>query len=79
MDTFAYERLLVRYDLALLKFSYTVRFVPAWIPGAGFKTEAQECSAALSRVIEEPFKMALEDVVRICEAQSWQNELTLSG
>lgn len=44
----------------------TVRYIPAWFPGAGFKTIAAEWSKTTNKMVDGPFEFAKEQMVRLC-------------
>ena len=41
-----------------------LKHVPEWIPGAGFQTRAREAKAIAHRILENPFKIAKDHIVR---------------
>ena len=41
-----------------------LRYVPSWVPGAGFKKKAARWKAALVGMIEKPFQYVKEQVVK---------------
>ena len=52
--------------LRLLRMDFvTVRFVPSWFPGAGFKRYAKSMEDKLSMFENVPFNWAKENIVRI--------------
>ena len=40
-----------------------VRFIPSWIPGAGFKRDAQSAGREMARLEALPFQRAIEQIV----------------
>jgi len=44
-------------------FDSTVKKVPEWMPGADFKREAARCRGLLNRMMSEPYKMVVEQMV----------------
>lgn len=47
----------------LVNFVPWLRFIPAWVPGAGFKRFAAHCGERLSRIDRVPFAWAKEQIV----------------
>jgi hypothetical protein len=42
-----------------------VRYVPSWVPGAGFKTFAKEASGLHRRMRDAPFEVVKTQMVRV--------------
>jgi hypothetical protein len=42
-----------------------VRYVPSWMPGAGFKTFAKEASGLHRRMRDAPFEVVKTQMVRV--------------
>lgn len=40
-----------------------LRYVPAWMPGAGFKRKAQEWRALAMRTVHQPFNAGKQQIV----------------
>lgn len=49
----------------LVNFLPWLRFIPAWVPGAGFKRAAADYKKRLSRIDEVPFAWAKEQIVSL--------------
>lgn len=45
--------------------SFSVQFVPRWVPGAGFQNEATQCKNTVRTLVDRAFKNVLNDMVRI--------------
>jgi hypothetical protein len=40
-----------------------VKYVPAWLPGTGFKKEASETKRNLDSLVDIPFQFTLDEMV----------------
>lgn len=49
----------------LLMGTFPVRCLPSWFPGTGFKLQAQNSRVFMDTAVEEPFKYAVQKMVRI--------------
>ncbi|KZT66837.1 cytochrome P450 [Daedalea quercina L-15889] len=52
-----------------------LRYVPDWVPGAGFKRIAQEARHSLDRMLDEPYQQVKEQVMRGTASPSFTSEL----
>ena len=57
------ERLSLIAPLTIL---FLVMYVPAWVPGAGFKRWAKTATKTFRQLIEEPFYRVKRDLVGCC-------------
>jgi hypothetical protein len=57
---------------------YIVKYVPEWVPGAGFKRQAKEWRKLQEAVRNRPFKMVQEQRVRFRLLTSLQARLLLT-
>lgn len=53
---------------------HTVKYVPSWVPGAGFKTKAKEWRVEVEACVEEPFNFVKDQLVRASKG-SWKTKL----
>lgn len=44
-----------RYVLRYRNVNRTVKYVPEWVPGAGFKRQAREWKQVITSILEDPF------------------------
>lgn len=52
-------------DVDLLMGIYSVKYVPEWFPGAGFQTQAKEWSKQVTTMVDMPFEVVKQQIVRI--------------
>lgn len=43
-----------------------LKYVPEWMPGAGFQTKAREWKKLARRMVEVPYEAAKQRIVRCC-------------
>ena len=48
----------------------SVRYIPAWFPGAAFKRLAAEWGAAIERSVNVPYERCVGRIVRLCSSAS---------
>lgn len=50
-----------------------LKYVPEWMPGAGFKKKAREWRESATIMRERPYKTAKDMKVRVCMVSTWDN------
>jgi hypothetical protein len=57
----------------------TVKFVPDWLPGAGFKRAARQWGAELTQVAEKPYAFVKQQLARGKDDKSFLTRLLEAG